>query len=59
MPVTHPIQFKYSGQMGNNDSSGKLNPGILEYMREEYDRVLREKSRKYLILSEVLEIHQH
>jgi hypothetical protein len=45
--------------MGNNDSSGKLNPGILEYMREEYDRVLREKSRKYLILSEVLEIHQH
>lgn len=28
-------------------------------MREEYERVLREKNRKHLILSEVLEIHPH
>jgi hypothetical protein len=45
--------------MGNTDNTCKLNPGILEYMHEEYERVLTDKNRKYLTLSEVLEIHSH
>jgi len=45
--------------MGNSDPNGKLNAGILEYIHEEYDRVIKDKHRKHLTLSEVLEIHSH
>jgi dihydroorotate dehydrogenase len=44
--------------MGNAEG-GRLNPGIVEYMQEEFERVIGEKGRKHLLLSEVLEVHPH
>jgi hypothetical protein len=43
--------------MGN--SEGKLNAGIVEHIHEEFDRVVKDKHRQHLTLSEVLEIHPH
>lgn len=45
--------------MGNTDNTCKLNPGILEYMNEEYERVMADKNRKEMTLSEILEVHAH
>lgn len=45
--------------MGNSEFTGKLNPGILEYIHEEFDRVAKDKHKGHLTLSEVLEIHPH
>lgn len=45
--------------MGNTDNTCKLNPGILEYMNEEYERVMIDKNRKEMTLSEILEVHAH
>lgn len=45
--------------MGNSDNSGKLNPGILEFIHEEYERVRKDPQKKHLTLSEVLEVHSH
>ena len=40
--------------MGNADHSAKLNAGILEFILKEYQRVLKNHTRKHLTLSEVL-----
>jgi hypothetical protein len=45
--------------MGNADHSAKLNAGILEFIHEEYQRVLKSHTRKHLTLSEVLDLHSH
>jgi len=37
--------------MGNHENGGRLNTGILEFIHEEYDRVIKNKDRKYLTLS--------
>jgi hypothetical protein len=42
--------------MGNTEQPGKLNHGIEDFLKEQFDKVKKDKHHNYLTVSEALEI---